>query len=210
MTRSQVFSRCCRHRLPPNQTLTVHCHSRSRRRFSKNSVGFSNLFVIDRLEPSRRIIAMFRLARYRLGKSLNLPSCRCEMSWTVHADEMICFYFCGLADEDELIKHIEKLKPQNAEDCRHPHVLRLFMRAIVTVPATTPQATPVAISRHQIPIGKISRERWPNDHTIKSRVERDWARPRFFIRVFPLAKFQPLGCWGQMSDRNSPEPGRHY
>jgi len=26
--------------------------------------------------------------------------------------EMICFYFCGLADEDELMAHIEKLKPQ--------------------------------------------------------------------------------------------------
>jgi hypothetical protein len=26
--------------------------------------------------------------------------------------EMICFYFCGMADEDELMKHIEKLKPQ--------------------------------------------------------------------------------------------------
>jgi hypothetical protein len=28
--------------------------------------------------------------------------------------EMICFYFCGLADEDELMAHIEKLKKQTA------------------------------------------------------------------------------------------------
>lgn len=28
--------------------------------------------------------------------------------------EMICFYFCGLADEDELMAHIEKLKPHDA------------------------------------------------------------------------------------------------
>ena len=28
--------------------------------------------------------------------------------------EMICFYFTGLADEDELMAHIEKLKSQDA------------------------------------------------------------------------------------------------
>jgi len=28
--------------------------------------------------------------------------------------EMICFYFCGMADEDELMAHLEKLKPQKA------------------------------------------------------------------------------------------------
>ena len=28
--------------------------------------------------------------------------------------EMICFYFCGLADEDELLDHIAKLKQQTA------------------------------------------------------------------------------------------------
>ncbi len=29
---------------------------------------------------------------------------------TLRTYEMICFYFTGLADEDELITHIEKLK----------------------------------------------------------------------------------------------------
>jgi len=29
---------------------------------------------------------------------------------TLRTYEMICFYFCGLADEDELMSHIEKLK----------------------------------------------------------------------------------------------------
>jgi hypothetical protein len=33
---------------------------------------------------------------------------------TLRTYEMICFYFCGLADEDELMKHIEKLKSQEA------------------------------------------------------------------------------------------------
>jgi hypothetical protein len=33
---------------------------------------------------------------------------------TLRTYEMICFYFCGLADEDELMQHIEKLKPQDA------------------------------------------------------------------------------------------------
>ena len=28
--------------------------------------------------------------------------------------EMICFYFTGLADEDELMAHIEKSKSQDA------------------------------------------------------------------------------------------------
>jgi hypothetical protein len=31
---------------------------------------------------------------------------------TLRTYEMICFYFCGMADEDELMRHIEKLKPQ--------------------------------------------------------------------------------------------------
>lgn len=31
---------------------------------------------------------------------------------TLRTYEMICFYFCGMADEDELMAHIEKLKPQ--------------------------------------------------------------------------------------------------
>ncbi|VAV99967.1 retrotransposons, viral and plasmid proteins; recombination and DNA repair, partial [hydrothermal vent metagenome] len=31
---------------------------------------------------------------------------------TLRTHEMICFYFCGMADEDELMAHIEKLKPQ--------------------------------------------------------------------------------------------------
>lgn len=31
---------------------------------------------------------------------------------TLRTYEMICFYFCGLADEEELMTHIEKLKPQ--------------------------------------------------------------------------------------------------
>jgi hypothetical protein len=29
---------------------------------------------------------------------------------TLRTYEMICFYFCGMADEDELVAHIEKLK----------------------------------------------------------------------------------------------------
>lgn len=33
---------------------------------------------------------------------------------TLRTYEMICFYFTGLADEDELMKHIEKLKSQDA------------------------------------------------------------------------------------------------
>ena len=33
---------------------------------------------------------------------------------TLRTYEMICFYFCGLADEDELQSHIQKLKPQAA------------------------------------------------------------------------------------------------
>ena len=32
---------------------------------------------------------------------------------TLRTYEMICFYFTGLADEDELMKHIEKLKSQD-------------------------------------------------------------------------------------------------
>ena len=31
---------------------------------------------------------------------------------TLRTYEMICFYFCGMASEDELMKHIEKLNPQ--------------------------------------------------------------------------------------------------
>jgi hypothetical protein len=33
---------------------------------------------------------------------------------TLRTYEMICFYFTGLADEDELMRHIEKLKSQDA------------------------------------------------------------------------------------------------
>jgi hypothetical protein len=33
---------------------------------------------------------------------------------TLRTFEMICFYFCGMASEEELMKHIEKLKPQTA------------------------------------------------------------------------------------------------
>ncbi len=33
---------------------------------------------------------------------------------TLRTYEMICFYFCGMADEDELLAHIEKLKPHAA------------------------------------------------------------------------------------------------
>ena len=33
---------------------------------------------------------------------------------TLRTYEMICYYFTGMADEDELIAHIEKLKPQPA------------------------------------------------------------------------------------------------
>jgi hypothetical protein len=33
---------------------------------------------------------------------------------TLRTYEMICFYFCGMADEDELMAHIEKLKSQTA------------------------------------------------------------------------------------------------
>jgi hypothetical protein len=32
---------------------------------------------------------------------------------TLRTYEMICFYFCGMADEDELLAHIEKLKRQD-------------------------------------------------------------------------------------------------
>ncbi len=33
---------------------------------------------------------------------------------TLRTYEMICFYFCGMADEDEWMRHVEKLKPQAA------------------------------------------------------------------------------------------------
>ncbi len=33
---------------------------------------------------------------------------------TLRTYEMICFYFSGLADEEELMAHIEKLKTQDA------------------------------------------------------------------------------------------------
>ena len=33
---------------------------------------------------------------------------------TLRTYEMICFYFCGMADEDELIGHIEKLNSHAA------------------------------------------------------------------------------------------------
>ncbi len=33
---------------------------------------------------------------------------------TLRTYEMICFCFCGVADEDELIAHIEKLKSQES------------------------------------------------------------------------------------------------
>jgi hypothetical protein len=32
---------------------------------------------------------------------------------TLRTYEMICFYFMGLADEEELLAHIEKLAPQD-------------------------------------------------------------------------------------------------
>ncbi len=32
---------------------------------------------------------------------------------TLRTYEMICFYFCGLAEEEELLAHIEKLAPQS-------------------------------------------------------------------------------------------------
>lgn len=33
---------------------------------------------------------------------------------TLRTYEMICFYFCGMASEEELMRHIQKLKPQTA------------------------------------------------------------------------------------------------
>ncbi len=33
---------------------------------------------------------------------------------TLRTEEMICFYFCRMADEDELLQHLEKLKSHNA------------------------------------------------------------------------------------------------
>ena len=33
---------------------------------------------------------------------------------TLRTYEMICFYFIGMADEDQLMAHIEKLKSQDA------------------------------------------------------------------------------------------------
>ena len=33
---------------------------------------------------------------------------------TLRTYEMICFYFCGMADEDELIAHIKKLNAPSA------------------------------------------------------------------------------------------------
>ena len=32
---------------------------------------------------------------------------------TLRTYEMVCFYFCGMASEEELIKHIEKLKSKS-------------------------------------------------------------------------------------------------
>jgi DDE family transposase len=33
---------------------------------------------------------------------------------TLRTYEMICYYFCGLADTEELLRHLQKLKPHNA------------------------------------------------------------------------------------------------
>ena len=33
---------------------------------------------------------------------------------TLRTYEMICYYFCGLADEEELLRHLAKLKPHDA------------------------------------------------------------------------------------------------
>jgi hypothetical protein len=33
---------------------------------------------------------------------------------TLRTNEMICYYFCGMASEDELMRHIENLKLQTA------------------------------------------------------------------------------------------------
>ena len=33
---------------------------------------------------------------------------------TLRTYEMICFYFCGLASQEELLRHIAKLKPNDA------------------------------------------------------------------------------------------------
>jgi hypothetical protein len=42
---------------------------------------------------------------------------------TLRTYEMICFYFCGMADENELLTHIEKLKSDDAQECSRSHSL---------------------------------------------------------------------------------------
>ena len=75
-------------------------------RFFKHILGCRHLLSHDRngieIQTYSAIIACMLIALW-MGKR---P--------TLRTYEMICFYFCGLAHEDELMQHIEKLKPQHA------------------------------------------------------------------------------------------------
>jgi hypothetical protein len=48
---------------------------------------------------------------------------------TLRTYEMICFYFCGMADEEELMQHIERLKSQDAWESRRARLLRALHAA---------------------------------------------------------------------------------
>ena len=75
-------------------------------RFFKQILGCRHLISQDQngieIQTYCAIIACMLIA-LRTGKKPTLRTC-----------EMICFYFTGLADEDELMAHVEKLKTQSS------------------------------------------------------------------------------------------------
>ena len=54
---------------------------------------------------------------------------------TLRTYEMICFYFTGLADEDELMTHIEKLKPQDTWGYRDEYLYGISRCAVADSPS---------------------------------------------------------------------------
>jgi hypothetical protein len=75
-------------------------------RFFKHMLGCRHLLSADQngieIQTYCAIIACMLIALWTGKKP------------TLRTYEMICFYFTGLADEDELMAHIQKLKPQDA------------------------------------------------------------------------------------------------
>lgn len=56
---------------------------------------------------------------------------------TLRTYEMICFYFAGLADEDELMTHIEKLKSQDTQGYRDEYLCGPSRCAVADSPSKT-------------------------------------------------------------------------